>query len=625
MNSPELIPCGVPLPNVPGLKAAQIKTLRDAWILTAQELVAVYGANAATRTRLAAALGLTRPALAKIIGAAEALIPAVRDARTVQMEEEAAQAHYRLGALLDEPNIADIDNLSRHVPESRAVLPVSVSLLDQMPPVRSQGDRGTCVAHAVLAVREQLEIAVQSPADLDLSEQYVYWWCKAHDNIPKVSGTYLSVGMRCLAEMGVPLEDAWPYVSVETEDQGQGPPPAAVAAGDPAFRTWKTEQFSRNDIDGIKACLCEGRTVAFSVPVYDSWYASSSASRWGKITLPLPGETSKGGHAMTLVGYQDDADAPGGGYFLVRNSWQPWSWDGAWRPHYGYIPYAYIRRLASAVFSATRVNGAEVYLRDRADEPTLRTRRTLTWNSPDIWLRHAADDGIEHQPAQPGLANAIYVRTFNRGPVYAYEVRAEIFAAPAAPYIAPGDWHRIGHVSARWLMPGETVLGPLSWIPPARGPYSLLARLSTAEQSALTVVDSAVSNLVAQCNVWQAAAHPGEPVEVSFRLAGAGGRPGATSLQVARGDLPAAAKISPIRIGPGGYDAGAAQGREPVDEALWEVLPGAVLLDAGQFCRATLAISLPADAEPGARYTVGIEQRQGKVPIGRLTVRLSVA
>ena len=28
-----------------------------------------------------------------------------------------------------------------------------------------------------------------------------------------------------------------------------------------------------------------------------------------------------GGHAMCMVGYQDDADVPGGGYFLVRNSW----------------------------------------------------------------------------------------------------------------------------------------------------------------------------------------------------------------------------------------------------------------------------------------------------------------
>ena len=222
---------------------------------------------------------------------------------------------------------------------------------------------------------------------MNLSEQYVYWWCKAHDGIPKVSGTYVSVGMRCLNETGAPWEEVWPYVSRETGDQGQGPPPAAAANGDPAFRTLRSQEFNRADITGIKTCLSEGRVVAFSIPVFDSWYASSATSRWGKITLPLPGEPADGGHAMALVGYQDDPDAPGGGYFLVRNSWQPWSWDGVWQEGYGYISYAYISRHATAVFSGYRIAGSGIYLRDRVGETVPRSAAALTWNSPDIWLR----------------------------------------------------------------------------------------------------------------------------------------------------------------------------------------------------------------------------------------------
>jgi hypothetical protein len=41
-----------------------------------------------------------------------------------------------------------------------------------------------------------LEITAGSSPEMNLSEQYVYWWCKAHDGIPKASGTYISVGMR---------------------------------------------------------------------------------------------------------------------------------------------------------------------------------------------------------------------------------------------------------------------------------------------------------------------------------------------------------------------------------------------------------------------------------------------
>ncbi len=622
MNSYELIPDGVPLTAVPGLSQAQIKTLKDVWILTAQELVALHNTGEPTRDRLAAALGLTREALAALVANAEALIPPVRDLHALEMAEAVAQAQYGLGALLDEPGLEVIETLPPYEPESRAVLPESVSLLDQLPPLRNQGGRGTCVAHAVLAVREQLEIAAHSPADLDLSEQYVYWWCKAHDGIPRVSGTYISVGMRCLAETGAPLESAWPYVNVEKDDQGQGPPPEAAAQGDPGFRVLRTQQFNRADIDGIKACLHEGRAVAFSVPVYDSWYASSATARWGKITLPLPGEPQNGGHAMTLVGYQDDVDAPGGGYFLVRNSWQPWSWDGAWRPGYGYIPYAYIKQFASAVYSATRITGAQVYLRD-ADERTALRSATLTWNSPDIWLRQEADGGTQHQPPQPGKSNAIYVRCHNGGPAYAYGVRVEVFAALAAPYIRADAWQRIGHLSARWLAPGSAVLGPLSWTPPVDGPhnYSLLARISSAEQRAAEVYDPAATTTVAQRNVWCGLGKPAESLTLQFPLAGAPDRSGAISFHILRGSLPAGTEISAVRIQ---LEPAEANTREIVEGALTGALTGA-LLASGPARRASLTLTLPPDASAGAVYTFVIEQRQGADVVGRLTAHVRVA
>ena len=267
MTSPELIPNGVPLSNVPGLTAAQVKTLSDSWIGTAQEFVALHGTNDKIRDRLAQALGVPRAALDDLAAAAKQLIPPTRDIRSLEMEREAEQTQYSLGALLDEPPeiLEERLNLPAYVPfEGRAVLPPSQSLLELLPPVRNQGSRGTCVAHAVIAVREQLEIAAGSPPEMNLSEQYVYWWCKAHDGIPKVSGTYVSVGMRCLNETGVPWEEVWPYVSRETGDQGQGPPPPAAENGDPAFRTLRSQEFNRTDITGIKTCLSEGRVVAFS-------------------------------------------------------------------------------------------------------------------------------------------------------------------------------------------------------------------------------------------------------------------------------------------------------------------------------------------------------------------------
>lgn len=627
MNSADLIRNGVPLASVPGLTAAQIKALNDAWLLTAQELVALHNTNDAVRNRLAAALGVPRPVLAQIAAAAEKLIPPTRDLASLALAEEAAQAEYGLGALLDEPPevLEARDRLPPYEPPAgRPVLRESADLLEQLPTVRNQGGRGTCVAHAVLAVREQLEIAAGCPRDLNLSEQYVYWWCKAHDGIPKVSGTYVSVGMRCLANAGAPLEETWPYVSVEKEDQGQGPPPPAAANGDPGFKIVRAQEFNRADIVGMKTCLAEGRAVAFSIPVFDSWYASSATSRWGKITLPLPGETQNGGHAMTLVGYQDDAQAPGGGFFLVRNSWQPWSWDGVWREGYGYIPYAYITRYATAVFSAYRLTGAALSLRDNVGEASPRLASELTWNSPDIWLRPTADGGAEYQPPPAGQTAAVYVRAFNRGPAYAYDVTADLFAAPAAPYIRPGEWQRAGRLRALWLPPGESVLGPLYWTPPAAGPWALLARLGSAEARADDAFDPALSDRIAQRNFWCAEARPGETVEIAFALAAAADKPGGVSLRLERGDLPADAIVSPIRIGPARHDEPEPpDSRGLVNEAVLGAVGGAVVLGAGQRRGASLSVTLPPAAAPG-RYTLAVAQLQGGEVVGRLTIQISV-
>ena len=627
MASPELIPEGVPLSSVPGLTAAQVKALGDSWILTAQEFIALSDANEALRKRLAQVLGVTDAVLADLVAAARKLLPATRDLRSLEMAQQAAQTRYGLGALLDEPVevLEERLKIPPYAPEGRALLalPDRHDLLAQMPPIRNQGGRGTCVAHAALSVREQLERAAGAPAELNLSEQYVYWWCKNHDGIPKSGGTYIAVAMRCLSETGAPLESVWPYVGYSTGDEGQGPPPAAAANGDPAFCILRAQEFNRKDIQGIKLCLYQGRAVAFSIPVFDSWYSSSATSRWGKITLPLAGEPEDGGHAMTLVGYQDDADAPGGGYFLVRNSWQPWSWDGVWQEGYGYIPYAYLSRHATAVFSAYRQSGAELGLHDHPGELRPRTRAALTWNSPDIWLRRTADGGTDPQAPQAGRGNALYVRATNSGPACTYAVHVEIFFAPAAPYVPPQAWQRASSITVPWLKPGDTILGPIAWTPPGPGPYALLARLASADAPGSGGFDPAADNKIAQRNLWQVSGAANTAAEIAFEVAAAEGADGGgASLAVERGTLPAAAAVSPISFGPILAAPGNSEGRGLLEDITAGAVTGAIGLGIGQRRRASLAVTLPAGTPAGARHTFSVTQSQGTAVVGRLAVEI---
>lgn len=614
MALPDLIPHGAPLSDLPGLTGRQIKALQTAWIMTLQEFVALAQCPEVVRKPLAQTLGVDLARLDALAQAAEALIPPSRDVRSRQLALEAAQAEYGRGALLDEPaeEIARRRALPGYEPaEGRRVLPPASDLLDQLPELRSQGPRGTCVAHAVLALREQLEIAAGAPKQINLAEQFVHWWCKAHDGIPQRSGTYVAVAMRCLRELGAPQEALWPYVRDPIADnEGQGPPPPACADGDPALRTGRTIELNPTDIVGIKACLAEGRAVAFSVPVFDSWYYSAATRQWGKITLPLRGEAADGGHAMTLVGYQDDPTAPGGGYFLVRNSWQPWAYDGVWQEGYGAIPYAYISRHADAVFSATRLVGVEVYSRDAPDDGGRRPLAQPTWNSPDIWLRQDdLDLGGQHQPAHPGELNTLFVRVFNRGPAYAYNVPCELFVAPLAPWIRPEDWQRVGDATAAAIAPGHYVFGPFFWQPPADGrtQYAYRARLM-AEAGQPSPVYTA---LAVERHLWLAEAAPGATVEIAFDAHGLDAPGQATTLRVERPDLPADVALSPLTFAP----SESSEDRPPAPEAT---------LAPAERRRASLTLTVPADAAPGAVYRFAVAQFVGPIIAGRMPVQVTV-
>lgn len=69
--------------------------------------------------------------------------------------------------------------------------------------------------------------------------------------------------------------------------------------------------------------------------------------------MRIGNEPAVGGHAVCLVGYQDTPDSPGGGYFILRNSWHTtWAYESPYGPGYGVIPYQYITNDAWEAFTA---------------------------------------------------------------------------------------------------------------------------------------------------------------------------------------------------------------------------------------------------------------------------------
>lgn len=217
----------------------------------------------------------------------------------------------------------------------------SINHIQQLNSIRSQGnDRGTCTSFAVTCANE-FSIFRKTGQRFDLSEQHLFFESKTLEN-DTICGSWVRSSMQVISNKGQCREGVWSYNPNIPCVQLHGKPSNADADA----HNFKNTFFfiNQNDIGTLKQALSSGRIIPFSVPVFNSWYQSTETYRTGRITMPLPNEPESGGHSMALVGYQDDTNAPGGGYFLLRNSWgTDWANQSYYGAGYGVIPYAYIQ------------------------------------------------------------------------------------------------------------------------------------------------------------------------------------------------------------------------------------------------------------------------------------------
>lgn len=303
---------------------------------------------------LAARFGVAAAAMQEF---ASALAGAATAAVTAEEERLIGAATYALGVALEAiPYTAEAPDVPAMMPgvAAAAALPTSVNLVAQMPPIRDQAQRGTCVAFAALAAYEHF-LKKNEHGEIDLSEQFLYWACKQHDGIPTTEGTWLRVAFARLYQDGVCLEETWPYNPTPIPgNEGQGPPTGGAVLEAMTYRVASYVTLGARAVDDLKQALASGRCVPFSVPVYNTLMKNPQAMKTGTIPNPVPGELPVGGHAMCLVGYEDVPGNPGlgGGRFIVRNSWGAnFGFASAYGPGYGTISYAYIARLGKEAFA----------------------------------------------------------------------------------------------------------------------------------------------------------------------------------------------------------------------------------------------------------------------------------
>jgi C1A family cysteine protease len=231
----------------------------------------------------------------------------------------------------------------------------TVSSLDKLP-VRDQGQRGTCAAHAGIAQLESYLIKKYSLNSIDLSEQRFYYmskpdtWTTGGDVTKEGSnsgtGFAKSYGYEYESktyppgsptDFNIPMETNCPYKKEKGTNDTQYPQAKGCETGVAKvtdFRAWLYKYDERvSSAQDIYDMLVEK-----DMPVIvASKLSDNFENNDGMVTLAASGgagaTSHAAGHAYLIVGAKkiDEAKFPdeGGMCFLIRNSWgRGWGVDG---------------------------------------------------------------------------------------------------------------------------------------------------------------------------------------------------------------------------------------------------------------------------------------------------------
>ena len=227
------------------------------------------------------------------------------------------------------PDLPDQRDHFYAAPVVRAgALPASADLRPQCPPVYDQGQLGSCTANAI-AGAIQFDRLKQQLADVFIpSRLFVYYNERAIEHtIDSDSGAQIRDGIKSVSKQGDCPETEWPYVIAQFKIR----PPKTFYADALKYKAVWYQRLARV-LSHFKSCLASGYPFVFGFTVYES-FERAPVAKTGHASLPKPGESSIGGHAVMCDGYDDARQ-----WLIVRNSWGPkWGMKG-----YFTLPYSYL-------------------------------------------------------------------------------------------------------------------------------------------------------------------------------------------------------------------------------------------------------------------------------------------
>jgi C1A family cysteine protease len=225
------------------------------------------------------------------------------------------------------PDVPDHRDMMFSLPKKMKKLPTKVDLRTEQIDIFDQGALGSCTANAV-STAFTFNLVKQNDPLFVPSRLFIYYNTRLLEgNADRDSGATLRNTVKSINKVGTCEEKYWPY----NIDKFKSKPTESSYNDADGNKAIKYERLSRSLYD-FKSCLNAGFPFICGFAVYES-FQSREVAKTGIMSMPDPNERSLGGHAVIVMGYDDEKEC-----FIVRNSWgKKWGDKG----HF-YMPYDYL-------------------------------------------------------------------------------------------------------------------------------------------------------------------------------------------------------------------------------------------------------------------------------------------
>jgi hypothetical protein len=263
--------------------------------------------------------------------------------------------------LIEEDSIYEMQPILPDYDGSKALdLPAKVSLAKYCPRAGNQGQLPSCVGWSMGYAAFTIERAVQNRwTDANIinaeafSAMFIYnnikvgTDCKTAEASMSTAINWLKNNGNCLAkEFDNRVDDCTKKPSASVLQSAKK---FTIAEG---ARLFRINESAQSKISKLRATLAQNKPVVISVPVSNGFRSLQDKERW----FPRPNDVEKGGHALTVVGYDDGTNE-----FLLFNSWGTgWGKNGFIKVKYADLAakcrYAYVIFLDKPRFKSLALN-----------------------------------------------------------------------------------------------------------------------------------------------------------------------------------------------------------------------------------------------------------------------------